>query len=73
MNNITDMQKIYEVSKFEAIDIDDKDSILLVCDDKATPYSTMNKIISGYLEESSNIKSALKRVNDSEILTSNFI
>lgn len=28
--------------------IDDKDSILLVCDDKATPYSTMNKIINGY-------------------------
>lgn len=28
--------------------IDDKDSILLVCDDKANPYSTMNKIISGY-------------------------
>jgi len=28
--------------------IDDKDSILLVCDDKATPYATMNKIINGY-------------------------
>ncbi len=28
--------------------IDDKDSILLVCDDKANPYSTMNKIINGY-------------------------
>jgi len=28
--------------------IDDKDSILLVCDDKATPYSTMNKIMNGY-------------------------
>lgn len=28
--------------------IEDKDSILLVCDDKATPYSTMSKIINGY-------------------------